>query len=345
MAHETTGVVGGVDTHADAHVAAALDGSGRLLGAESFTTDAAGHRRLLAWLRAFGPVALVGVEGTGSYGAGLTRHLLAEGVAVVEVDRHSRRMRRRRGKSDAVDAEAAARSALSGEATAVPKTRDGDVECIRALRVVRRSAMKARVQALAQMGMLVVSAPDEVRSPLRGLALVPMARRCARLRVGEVTGPAAATRFALRELGRRVQELDAQLARLDAEIAPLVTRSAPGLLSLLGVGTDTAAALLVAAGDNPHRLASEASFARLCGTAPLEASSGKVTRHRLNRGGDRQANHALWRIVLVRMGRDERTKAYVERRMKEGLTKREVMRCLKRYVAREVYGHLVGTAT
>jgi transposase len=345
MAHDCTGVVGGVDTHADLHVAAALDSTGRLLGTESFTADPAGHRRLLAWLRAFGSVEVVGVEGTGSYGAGLTRHLLAEGVRVVEADRHSRRVRRRRGKSDTVDAEEAARAALSGEARAVPKARDGDVECIRALRVVRRSAMKSRVQAIHQMRMLLVSAPDDVRERLRSLRFGELVRRCARLRVGEVTGPSTATRLALRELALRVQALDAQIARLDAEIAPLVARAAPSLLALPGVGPDTAAALLVAAGDNPRRLASEASFARLCGTTPLEASSGKVTRHRLNRGGDRQANHALWRIVLVRMGRDPRTQAYVERRLKEGLTKREVMRCLKRYVAREVYSHLVGKAS
>ena len=345
MAQSTTAIVGGVDTHAEFHVAAALDGEGRLLGTATFASDPAGHRRLLAWLRDFGEVVLVGVEGTGAWGAGLTRHLLGEDVTVVEVGRHSRRMRRRRGKSDTIDAEEAARQALSGEAAAVPKTRDGDVECIRVLRVARRSALKARIQALHQMRMLVVSAPDEVRQPLRGLGLVALVRRCSRLRVGELDGPVSATRMALRELARRVQDLDAQIARLDAEIAPLVARVAPTLLALPGVGPDTAATLLLAAGDNPHRLADEAAFARLCGTAPLEASSGKVSRHRLNRGGDRQANHALWRIVLVRMRFDERTKAYVERRLKEGLTKREVMRCLKRYVAREVYPHLVATAT
>jgi transposase len=335
---ETTAVViGGVDTHADVHVAAVIDDTGRLLATECFDTTAVGHRRLLGWLRRRGHVRRVGVEGTGSWGAGLTRYLVGEGVEVVEVDRPNRQMRRRHGKSDPVDAEAAARATLNGTAAGVPKTRDGDVEAIRTLRVVRRSAMRARVQALHQLRALLSTGPQELRDQFRDVGRTELVASCARLRVGEVTTPAAAAKLAVRELAVRVLALDTQLERLDTQLHPLVARACPALLELRGVGPDSAAILLVTAGDNPHRLRSEASFAKLCGVAPLEASSGRVRRHRLNRGGDRQANHALWRIVLVRMHCDPRTRAYVERRRAEGLSTKEIMRCLKRYVAREIY--------
>ncbi|MGQ0826747.1 MAG: IS110 family transposase [Actinomycetota bacterium] len=332
-----TDVVGGVDTHGEVHVAAALDRVGRVLATASFATTAAGNRQLLTWLRGHGEVVQVGVEGTGSWGAGLCRYLAGEGVAMVEVDRPNRQDRRRRGKSDTIDAEAAARAALNGTASAIPKARDGDVEAIRALRVVRRSAMQGRVRALHQLRALCSTAPQEVRDQLRGLGRKDLVQVCVRLRVSDATTPGTATKLALRELARRISTLEDELARLDAQLGPLVARACPQLLELRGVGPDSAAILLVTAGDNPHRLKNEASFAKLCGVAPLEASSGRVRRHRLNRGGDRQANHALWRIVLVRMHCDPRTRAYVARRRAEGLSTKEIMRCLKRYVAREIY--------
>jgi transposase len=337
-------VIGGVDTHADTHVAAVIDTVGRTLGIESFPSTPSGHRQLLGWLRGHGEVVAVGVEGTGSYGAGVARYLAADGVRVVEVDRPNRRIRRARGKSDPVDAEAAARAVLAGEATGTPKARTGDVESIRALRVVRRSALKARTQAYAQLHALVITAPDELRERLRTLNSIELVATAARLRVPEQLGtPSAATKLALKELAVRVQQLNAQLERLDDALAPLVTRAAPNLLARPGVGIDVAGALVVAAGDNPERLRSESSFAHLCGAAPIPASSGRVQRHRLNRGGDRTANNALWRIALVRMRCHEPTRAYVERRRQEGLSTREIMRCLKRYIAREIYTELLRT--
>jgi len=337
---ETRAITGGVDTHADVHVAAALDPVGGLLGVKEFPATPAGYARLLAWLAGFGTVTLVGVEGTGSYGAGLARHLTRAGVRVVEVDRADRQDRRRKGKSDPLDAVSAARAAQSGRANGAPKGRDGAVEAIRALMVAKRTARAERTQTINQARSLIVTGPDDLRARFTrhttGRLVADLA--ALRPRPGEVVG--YATRVALRELGRRAEFLDAQLERLDELIVPLVAARAPGLLRLYGIGSDTAALLLIAAGDHPDRLNSEAAWAHLCAVAPIPASSGRITRHRLNPGGDRQANHALWRIVITRMSSHPATRAYVERRSKEGRSKTEIIRCLKRYVAREVYPHL-----
>ena len=337
---ETRAVTGGVDTHADVHVAAALDPIGGLLGVREFPATLAGYACLLEWLGGFGTVCLVGIEGTGSYGAGLARHITAAGVRVVEVDRSDRQDRRRQGKSDPLDAVSAARAAQSGKARGAPKGRDGAVEAIRALMVAKRSARSERIQTINQARALVLTGPDDIRVRFAKHTAAGLVAELAALRPrpGAVVG--YATRIALRELGRRVQFLDGQLERLDELIVPLVTGRAPGLLTLYGVGPDIAAMLLVAAGDHPGRLRSEAAWAHLCATAPIPASSGKVTRHRLNPGGDRQANHALWRIVITRMSSHPPTRAYVERRTKQGRSKKEIIRCLKRYVARQVYPHL-----
>ncbi len=337
MAEPTTRVTAGADTHRDQHVIAALDERGGELGVRSFPTTAAGYRRALAWLRSFGAVERIGVEGTGSYGAGLTRYLHAEGVTVVEVNRPNCQLRRSHGKSDPVDAVAAARAAQSGEASGAAKTRTGSVEAIRALRIARRSAGHGRTIALSQMRALLVSGPDDLRETLRGSTVSKLVTVAARLRPADPTIAAGATRFALRALARRVQSLEAECERLDAVLGPLVSATAPELVACFGVGTDTAGALLVSAGDNPGRLRSEAAFAHHCGVAPIDASSGLITRKRLNRGGDRTANQALWRIVMVRMVHDPRTRSYVERRTREGRSKREIIRSLKRYVARELY--------
>jgi len=333
-------VTGGVDTHLDVHVAAALDEKGTLLGVEYFETTRRGYKKLLAWFENFGPVVLVGVEGTSSYGAGLTRHLHAEGIAVVEVDRPNRQRRRRKGKSDPEDAISAARAAFSGDACGAAKTQDGNVEAIRVIRVARLSARRARTQALNQMRSLISTAPDPIREELRHLSVARLLERVASFRPGTKTDVVSLTKWTLRTLARRAIELEDEVKAFDAILEPLVAETAPELVSTLGIGTDSAAALLVAAGDNPHRLRSEAAFAHLCGTSPIDASSGKHERHRLNRSGDRQANSALWHIVITRMVYDPRTTAYIERRMKEGLTKKEAFRCLKRYIAREVYGLL-----
>lgn len=343
-ARELGGVTLGVDTHEDEHVVVALDALGRRVRSAAFPATKPGYRRLLRWGGALGegPVAAVGVEGTGSYGAGLARLLLSEGVSVLEVDRPNRQHRRAFGKSDTTDAEAAARAVLAGTATGLPKATDGKVEAIRALRVARRSAMKARTQAVNQLKALRVTAPDELRDRLRVLTVAGTVRMASRFRPAEdLDDPAEATRFAMRSVARRHRALSDEIAELDERIGKLVAEAAPALVALWCVGTETASALLLAAGDNPERMKSEAAFAHLCGAAPVPASSGKVVRHRLNRGGNRDANWALWWIAVVRMRQDGRTREYVERRTAEGKSKKEIIRCLKRYVAREVYRALL----
>jgi transposase len=326
----------GVDSHKDVHVAVAVDHLGRVLGTTWVPTTTRGAAQLLRWATRLGTVQRFGIEGTGSFAAGLSRWLQEQGHEVLEVNRPNRQARRRRGKSDPVDAEAAARAALAGEAT-TPKTANGTVEMLRVLRVARRSAIRARSQAANQLHSLLVTAPDPLRQQLRGLPLARLVQVAATFRPGSLTGPLAATKFTLRELARRYQLLTAELDRLDAELAALAPKAAPGLLARRGVGAQVAGALLVVAGDNPGRLRSEACFSMLCGSSPLEASSGKTVRHRLNRGGDRDANNALWTIAMTRLSCDERTQRYLARRTAEGKSKREIIRCLKRYIAREVY--------
>jgi transposase len=337
-------VILGVDTHLDFHVAVAVDHLGRRLGEWSVPTTANGYEGLLCWAEGFGPLRCAGIEGTSSYGAGLARHLRDRGIEVLEVERPKRRRpsSRRHLKSDPSDAERAARAVLADETSGVPKSADGSVEMIRALRAARRSAMKARTQAANQLQGLRVTAPDELRHRLRGLSTKELVSVAARFRIGDDPRDVpSATKFALRSVARRYEALSAEIAELDAHLGRLVGQVAPELVSLPGIGTDHAATLLVVAGDNPQRLRSEASFASLCGVAPIEASSGKVVRHRLNRGGNREANRALYMICLARMRRDRRTQEYVGRRTAEGKSKREIIRCLKRYVAREVYRVLI----
>ena len=332
-------VIVGVDTHKDFHVAAAFDQLGRWLGTAQFTANERGYRELVAWASAFGAFVRAGVEGTGSWGVGLARFLHSLDVEVIEVNRPNRQRRRRLGKSDPADAIAAGRAVLSGEATAVPKAADGAVEGLRMLRLARRSADKARTQAANQIWSVIDNAPDVLRAELRHLSLRNVVARAARFRCGDELGsPLVATKVTLRSLARRFEALDRERAELDALTENLVQMAAPpALLAELGVGVQVAADLLVAAGDNPERFARESSFAASCGVSPVDASSGKQRRHRLNRGGDRQANNALWRIVFIRLRWDPATRAYVERRQKEGKTKREAIRCLKRYVARRVW--------
>ena len=330
-------VILGVDTHEREHVAALINELGRLLATRSFPATVRGFRMLLAWAREHGPVCRAGVEGTGSFGAGLARFLADEGVQVVEVTRPNRRGRRHLGKSDTVDAEAAARMVLSGEATATPKRRDGIVESIRVLQIARRSAIKARTQAGQQIRSLVVTAPAELNGALAGLTVARQVDRCARLRPGGTEGAAASTRRALRSLARRWQQLDREVDELERELHALIKAAAPRLLAEPGIGPDTAGKLLVIASDNPDRLRSDAAFAALCGVSPIEASSGKTRRHRLNKGGDRQGNNALWTIANNRLIHHPETRAYAARRTAEGLSRKEILRCLKRHLARRLY--------
>ena len=338
---ETRPVTGGVDTHLNVHVAAAIDSNSGVLGVESFPTTTAGFAELHGWLCGFGPLDRVGVEGTGAYGAGLARFLRRAGVKVIEVDRPNRQARRSHGKSDTVDAIEAARAALSGRARGVAKTADGNVEAIRTLLVASRSGRDTRIKCLNQLRHLGFCGPDELRERFRDVPVGFLAETAAALRPNSGGDPVVyATKLAMQTLGRRVLDIDTDCARLRDELAIVVKATAPSLVALHGVGTHTAALLLVAAGDNAERITSEAAFAHLCGVAPIHASSGKTIRHRLNRGGNRLANHALWRIVFTRMSSDPRTRAYVQRRTTEGRSTREIIRVLKRYVAREVYRHL-----
>jgi len=332
-------VTGGVDTHQDTHTAAVIDMIGRVLGTRQFPATAAGYTALLAWMRRFGRLGRIGVEGTGSYEAGLTRRLRDEHLEVIEVDRPNRKTRRSQGKSDPIDAIAAAKTALAGERTGTPKQRDGRVEALRNLRVARRSAIEQRADTQRQIKTLIITAPDQLRARLRALNGKKLITTCANTRPDrtDAADPATAVTIALRSLARRHQQLSQEITDLDDLLKPLVTAINPGLLTAHGVGTDTAGQLLVTAGDNHQRITSETKFAMLCGVAPLPASSGKTTRHRLNRGGDRQANAALYRVVLVRLRWDPRTRDYMQRRTKDGLSKKEIIRCLKRYVARELY--------
>jgi transposase len=332
----------GVDTHRDVHVAGARDQLGRRIGVTLIPTTPAGYQQLLDWARSLGEIAAFGIEGTGCYGAGLTRYLRAGGYRVVEVNRPDRATRRRQGKSDPVDADAAARAVQAGDATGLPKAGTGTVEMLRVLRVARQTALKARTQATNALRALLVTAPPELREPLRALSKTALPRAAAALDPGpgRLASPTAATMRALGILGARHATLTAEITALETQISQLIAKHAAPLLALFGVGADSASALLLAAGDNPERLHCEAAFAALSGVSPVEASSGKTIRHRLNRGGDRQANAALYRIVIVRLRWHQPTKDYMARRLAEGKTPKEVIRCLKRYVAREVFAVL-----
>jgi transposase len=340
IARVPANVTVGVDTHKHSHVARAKDGLGRDLGQLEIGTDPRGYAGLLAWAQGFGPVVTFGIEGTSSYGAGLTRFLRAQGQAV-EVLRPVRRDRRFGSKSDPIDADAAAGAVLSGKATAVPKAGDAGVEMIRALKIAKQTAIKARTQAVNAVKGLIVMAPDPIREQLRNLKTPALVRTCSAYRVNGAADPTSAIKLSLRSMCRRYVALDQEVRSLEKEFDALTVRLVPQLRQLFGVGQDVAATLVLAAGESGDRLRSEASFSMLCGASPIPASSGMVQRHRLNRGGDRQANAALHQIVVVRLRYNEATRAYFAKRKADGKSKKEIFRCLKRYVAREVYRTLV----
>jgi transposase len=332
-------VVGGVDTHKDLHFAAVVDDQDRILANESFATTRHGYKQMLAWLRSFGQLARIGVECTGTYGAGLLRYLQHAGVTVLEVTAPDKQDRRKRGKDDTIDAENAAHAAFAQVRTVTPKTRDGMVESLRVLTVCRKTAVAARRVALQLIQNSIVSAPDELREALRTMTRMQLVRTLAAWRpdLSDYRNLTSAYRIALKSLGRRYLELHDEIADLDVMIAKLVDELAPELIARNSIGYESAAQLLLTAGDNSGRLQSEASFAALCGVSPVPASSGKVCRHRLNRGGDRAANSTLHIVAIGRLRTDARTKAYVEKRLSQGHSKLEAIRCLKRYIAREVF--------
>jgi len=324
----------GVDTHKDLHVAVALDQVGRRLGVATFGTDDAHHPRLWAWASDFGPITQAGVEGTGSFGYRLAQFLTGSGVQVFEVNRPNRITRRRRGKSDPVDAEAAARAVLAGDATATPKNRSGPAGQLRALLVARRSATKARTQTEQQLRSLILELDDDQRAGVDRRRIVELTSACAALAGTDGTS------LALAALARRWQHLDQEIRDNDQHITTIVRQVVPGLLAQPGIGPVCAAQLLATAGDNPDRLHSQAAFAALCGASPVEHSSGKTQRHRLNRGGDRAANSALWIIANNRLMHDPQTRAYAARRTTTGASRKEILRLLKRYIARQVFAEI-----
>ena len=334
-----TEIIGGVDTHQDLHTAAIVTLDGAALGTESFSTTRAGYRAMLRWFLSHGELLRIGVESTGWYGAGITRHLALAGVPVLEVTGPDPAARRAKGKDDALDAIAAAEAARTKRRVQVAKDRSGAVAALRVLRTTRKTAVKCRRATLQQLHNTVVAAPEEVRDQVRNLTRMQRLRMCAAWRPDTIgyRDPVVATRLSLKSLARRILDLNDEIADLDRLIGPLVGELAPNLLQLEGVGIEIAGEFVVAAGENPDRLRCEASFATMCGACPIPASSGKTQRHRLNRGGNRQANSALHLVAIGRMRTDERTQAYVARRTQEGLPKREIIRCLKRYVAREIY--------
>jgi transposase len=341
MTHPVGSVIGGVDTHGQTHTAAAITQAGSMLGTAQFPADAAGYRALTRWLSSHGTLDRVGVEGTGSYGAGLTRHLRTVGINVVEVNRPDRATRRRVGKSDPIDAEHAARAVLAGTATATPKNTTGPVEALRNLRVARRAAISHRADTIRRVKSVIATAPEALRAQLAGMptrtlmqTLTASRPSTADAAAGDVT---AAVKTALRSLARSWQQLTDEITDLDNVITPLVQSINPALLNVFGVGTDVAGQLIVTCGQNPDRLHSDAALAALCGASPVPASTGKTIRHRLNRGGDRHANNALWRIVITRMAHDPRTRDYVTRRAAEQRTPAEIIRCLKRHLCRELW--------
>jgi transposase len=334
-------IIIGVDTHKHVHAAVAINALGARVGAMTAPVSAQGYRDLEAWARSLGPIRAFGIEGTGCYGAGLSRALQARGHAVLEVNRSNRQSRHQHGKSDPLDAENAARAVLGGQAQAVPKSGTSSVEMIRHLKVARDTAVKARSQAMLTLKSILVSAPAALREQLEAItSKMALIRRLAALRPGPLTSTTASARFSLRTIARRWLALDAEIQAHDAHLHHLTAACAPAMTNAPGISTGTTAEMLLLVGDNPERIRSEAAFAKLCGACPIPASSGKTQRHRLNRGGNRQANAALYRVVVGRMRSHQPTLDYVAKRTAEGKAKREIIRCLKRFLAREIYGYL-----
>jgi transposase len=334
-------VIIGVDTHDEIHVAAAINGLGQILEVIEIPSNRAGYRQLFCWARRLGWFERAGIEGTGSYGAGLARYLIDSGIAVIEVDRPNRQRRRRRGKSDAADAEAAARAVLAGEAATIAKDTTSTVEAIRMLTVARRSAVKAQVQTGNQMKDIIVTAPEQIRDQLSDKSTRQRVKICAAWRPTSTIGdPTSAARYTLWTLARRWQTLNAEIKELNKARRPLIHATVPTLLAEHGVGEETAAALVIAAGQNPDRLKTEGSFAALCGTSPVDASTGKQQHHRLNRGGNRQANAALYTITMVRWRDCPETAAFIAKQRAKGKTDRHTRRCIKRALARRFH-HII----
>jgi transposase len=336
-----TDVVIGVDTHKNVHAVAAVSALGVHLASTTIPVSIKGYQTLETWAISQGTVRAIGIEGTGSYGAGLSRFLTERGHVVLEVNRANRQLRHQKGKSDAVDAESAARAVLAGQATGQPKSGTSTVEMIRHFKVARDTAVKGRSQAMQTLKAIIVSAPATLREQLDSVTgKMTLIRQLAAMRPGPVTSTMASAKASLRAIARRWLVLDAEVKEHDVQLGVLTAAKAPNLIKAYGMAAGTAAEMLLLVGDNPERIHSEAAFAKMCGACPIPASSGKTNRHRLNRGGNRQANAALYRVAIVRMRSHQPTLDYVRRRTAEGKGKAEIIRCLKRYLAREIFGYL-----
>lgn len=334
-------IIIGVDTHKSNHIAVALNAYGARLGTLTIPTTRKGYNELEAWATGLGSVKAFGIEGTGSYGAGLSRDLLSKGYAVLDVMRPNRQLRYLQGKSDSIDAENAARSTLNGQATALAKAQTGSSEMIRHIKIARDSAVKAKSQAMITLKTLIINAPAELRDALDQIkGRIGLIRYAAALRPGDITSPTASAKASMRALARRWLTLHDEIQDHEQALDRLVRARAPGLMESHGIATMTVAEMLILVGDNPQRIRSEAALAKLCGVCPIPASSGKTNRMRLNRGGNRQANAAVYRVAIVRMRDHEPTKIYAARKTAEGKTRREIVRCIKRYIVREIYRHL-----
>ena len=337
-------VIVGIDTHKDLHVAFAIDGLGGTLGTpRSFPAHSDGYAELLIWAESLGDLYGFGVEGCGSYGLGLARYLRRHDQKVVEVARPPRKGQRRLiGKSDPIDAEHAARTVLSGVGTAIPKLADGAIEALRIVKIARDSAVKMRSTTIISLKTVLITAPDVLRCKLETLTDHKLVLACSDLETSQIiSDPSQAANHTLRHLAKRWLKLHEEIKLHSNQLKTLTQSIAPQMLERPGVGFESAAEMLIAAGDNTDRIRSESAFAKLCGVCPIPTGSGKTAgRYRLNRGGNRQANAALYRVVLVRMRWHPQTIRYVERRLEEGLSKKDIIRCLKRFVAREFY-HLL----
>ncbi|MFN4128220.1 MAG: IS110 family transposase [Paracoccaceae bacterium] len=334
-------VIIGVDTHKSNHIAVAINTQGTRLGGMTIPTTRQGYRDLEAWASELGSIRAFGIEGTGSYGAGLSRDLLAKGHMVVDVMRPNRQLRYLHGKSDSLDAESAARSVLNGQASSLAKTQTGSSEMIRHIKIARDSAVKAKSQAMITLKTLIINAPMNLRDTLDQIkGRTALVRHVAGLRPGQITSPTASAKAAMRAIARRWLALHEEIHAHEQALEHMAREKAPELMKSHGISTLTVAEMLILVGDNPERIRSEAALAKICGVCPIPASSGKTNRMRLNRSGNRQANAALYRVAIVRMRDHEPTKTYAAKRTAEGKTRRDIIRCVKRYIVREIFRHL-----
>lgn len=340
IAPVTQAVFAGVDTHKSTHHAAVIDADGTILGDREFATDDAGIRELERWLSQW-PVERVGVEQTGTYGAQLARELTSSGRVVIEVNQPDRTVRAMGGKSDPIDAVMAANAVRSGRASTAAKRRDGVIESIRFLQAARRSAVKARSAALVQLGDLAIIAPAQLRDGL-GTTNKHIARTALKLRpnMARLAEPTQAAKLALRSTATRIRDLDEEIRELDQSLRTLITPIATRLLQRPQVGIHAAAQLLITAGQNPHRISTDAKFARLIGVAPIPASSGRTNRMRLHAGGDRQANKVIHMVAVGRLRAHQPAIDYLARRTADGLSKKDTIRAMKRLITRELHGAL-----